>query len=236
MKVAILYICTGKYAMFWQDFYQSMERHFLPNIEKCYFVFTDQTIQHAGPNVRFIEQQHLGWPYDTLLRFHMFYEVKEELSQFDYIFFLNANTKCIAEIDETILPQKEDLMALVHPGFYNKGRISFTYEDNPQSLAYIPKNKGQHYYMGAFNGGKSKAYLKMIETLAYRIEKDLKKDIIAVWHDESHLNRYLLHRKVKKLDPGYGYPEGWELPFDKKIIILDKNKFGGHEFLRTNET
>lgn len=164
----------------------------------------------------------------------MFYEIKDQLTKFDYVFFLNANMKCVAVIDETILPKKEDLIAVVHPGFHNQSRENFTYEENPKSLAYVERNRGKYYFMGGFNGGRSRAYIKLIEALAYRIEKDLKKGIIAVWHDESHLNRYLLHRLVKKLSPAYGYPEGLALPFEKKILILNKNKLGGHDFLRSN--
>lgn len=234
MKIAILYICTGRYAMFWKNFHNGMEKYFLPNIAKHYFVFTDQYIESVNKNVHIIEQKHLGWPFDTLLRFHMFQQIKDQLGKFEYIFFLNANMLCVAPIDETILPTKEQLVGICHPGFYNRERKYFTYDRNPKCLAYIPDNKGTHYYMGGFNGGKAKAYIKLIERLAHRIKKDLEKDIIAVWHDESHLNRYLLHRKVKKLGPSYGYPEGWILPFDPKIIILDKNNLGGHMFLRSS--
>ena len=42
MKVAILYICTGRYAQFFDGFYKSAEQYLLKGIEKRYFVFTDQ--------------------------------------------------------------------------------------------------------------------------------------------------------------------------------------------------
>jgi len=59
-------------------------------------------------------------------------------------------------------------------------------------------------------------------------------DVMAVWHDESHLNKYAVEHEaeIKPLSPAYCYPEGWNLPFDKKIISLDKGKYGGHAFLR----
>ena len=38
------------------------------------------------------------------------------------------------------------------------------------------------------------------------------------WHKEGDLQR---KRK-----------QGWKIPFEKKILILDKNKKGGHNFLR----
>lgn len=232
MKIGILYICTGKYALFWPTFFKSMEIFFLPNFEKHYFVFTDQSISIMGDHIHVIEQRHLGWPFDTLLRFHMFYSIRDSLKELDYLFFLNANMLCVALIDESIVPKKEKLMGVLHPGFYNRPRSFFTYEKNPRSLAYIPYHKGSYYYMGGFSGGETKAYLKLSRTLASRIEQDLKKEVVALWHDESHLNRYLLHRRVLKLNPAYGYPEKWNLPFEKKIVIRDKRVYGGHVFLR----
>jgi len=48
-KIGILYICTGKYDIFWKDFYLSCEKYLLNDIdengnkkfEKHYFVWTD---------------------------------------------------------------------------------------------------------------------------------------------------------------------------------------------------
>lgn len=40
-KVGMLYICTGKYTVFWPEFYRTFNEKFLPNCEKEYFVFTD---------------------------------------------------------------------------------------------------------------------------------------------------------------------------------------------------
>lgn len=40
-SIGILYICTGPYALFWKDFYESFENKFLPSYEKKYYVFTD---------------------------------------------------------------------------------------------------------------------------------------------------------------------------------------------------
>ena len=60
-----------------------------------------------------------------------------------------------------------------------------------------------------------------------RIDQDDKNGIVAVWHDESHLNRYLSETfaldQLKTLTPSYCYPESWNLPFKKKILALDKN-------------
>lgn len=40
-KVGILYVCTGKYDIFWPDFYETAEMLLLPDCEKTYLVLTD---------------------------------------------------------------------------------------------------------------------------------------------------------------------------------------------------
>lgn len=234
-KIAILYICTGKYDIFWEGFYKSSEQYFLQGHTKEYFVFTDKEISYVNKRVHTIYQEKLGWPYDTLMRFKMFHSIKERLSSFDYIFFINANMRFLKPVNAEVLPNEEEgLLVVKHPGFFNKKREEFTYDINPKSLAFIPPDKGKYYFMGGFNGGKAKDYLQLIENLHTNINQDLENGIIAVWHDESHLNKYMLDRNAKILNPEYGYPEGWNLPFEKKIIILDKTNFGGHNFLRGN--
>ena len=71
MKIGILTICTGKYTIFFDSLYESLEKHFLKGYEKTYYVFTDGEIREEDNVVR-IEQTKLGWPYDTMMRFNMF--------------------------------------------------------------------------------------------------------------------------------------------------------------------
>lgn len=44
-EIAILYIGVGRYIEFFEEFYNSCEKNFFPNINKKYFVFTDSEIQ-----------------------------------------------------------------------------------------------------------------------------------------------------------------------------------------------
>ncbi len=237
MKIGILYICTGKYNIFWKSFYESSEKYLLRNHEIKYFVFTDaKNIDYQNnENIVRIYQKNLGWPQNTLRRFHIFNKHKKILGCMDFLFFCNANLLFVNEVNEEILPYEEELVVFKHPGYWNKQRSRFPYETNPESLAYIPSDKGNTYVMGGLNGGKTEDFLKMSQILSTNIDKDLKKGIIAVWHDESHLNNYIVDKKVKILDPSYGYVEDWNLPFHPKIVIRDKNQYGGHEFLRRKD-
>ena len=233
-KVAILYIATGNYYFFFKRFYESFEEKFLLSSEKHYFIFTDADdlgIEEDSPRIHKIYQAQLGWPKDTLYRFKMFLSIEEELKKFDYIFFMNSNLICLEEITEyEFLPTKEELLVVRHPGFYNKEKNHILpYERRRSSKAYIPflSLKKTAYYMGGLNGGKSKYYLSLIHTLNNWINEDEKKGITALWHDESHLNKYIYTYKgpIKVLSPSYGYPEDQDLPFKVKILILEKYKY-----------
>lgn len=234
--IGVLYICTGKYKVFWKDFFISAEKFFLPSGEKKYFVFTDaEEIYGEGTeNIRKVYQGFLGWPFDTLLRFDMFSKVQEELVDCEYLFFFNSNVLFRDFIGNDILPgsKNDGLVAVLHPGLWNSSPDFFPYERNIHSTAYIGYGVGEHYFMGGMNGGQSGAYLELIDTLKNNIIHDLKNEITAISHDESHLNRYLVDKTPLILNPSYGYPEGWCLPFKPIISIVSKSRFGGHDFLR----
>jgi len=236
MKIGILYICTGKYIRFFDSFFESAELHFLKGNEIHYFVFTDGNLDifASCDRIHRIEQPKLGWPHDTLMRFHMFSRISDLLTTMDFLFFFNANMRFVEDIENDILPDESDhwLVGVIHPVFVGRDKVEFTYDNNPKSTAYIPKGEGDFYYQGCLSGGRSREYLSLSHELLRNIDIDQSKGIIALWHDESHLNRYFLNHKPKRLDPGYAYPEDWDIPFEKKIVQLDKNKKGGHAFLR----
>lgn len=236
-KVGVLYIATGKYTIFWSSFYESSKNHFLKtDYDIHYFVFTDGDIKDANDSrVHVIHQEALPWPLTTLYRFKIFQQARRALQEMDYLYFFNANMLFLEPVGEEILPGKDhDLVFVQHPLMSRKTVSEFSYERNPESLAYIPLGAGKTYFMGGLNGGRSRAYLEMIDELERRITVDETKNIIAIWHDESHLNRYALDHadRIKVLDPSYGYAEGRDLPFKKRILIRDKKYHGGDKFLR----
>lgn len=229
-KVAILYICTGKYDVFWKEFYESYEEMFLPNSRKEYFVFTDAEELYEEDNcerIHRIYQKQLGWPDDTLMRYHMFDSISEQLEKFDYVYFMNANCKCVDLIsEEEFLPKEKDILVVQHPGEYNKKPRWYSYDRNPESTAYIPKGEGQYYICGGINGGKAEAYLQLVKELKRNIDIDKSKGVVAKWHDESHINRYILeHDNWVMLSPSYCYAEGWNIPYEPKIMVREKSKY-----------
>ena len=230
MKIAVLYICTGKYNQFFQGFYESSEKYLLKGIAKIeYFVFTDDMNLSQAEHVHLIQKKCQGFPADSLFRFEMFLQVKEELSKFDYVYFFNANTEFKQPVGKEILP--DDNVGLVMAEWPGKRKpfkhpMFYPYERNKKSLAYVApfENKPYVYYMGGVNGGKAKDFLPMIEELAHNIREDYNNGIIARVHDESHINKYMRTHDCKTLTPEYCWPEEWSSSFKPKIVFRNKVK------------
>jgi histo-blood group ABO system transferase len=223
-KVGLCIVATGRYDHFIAPLVDSARKYFCPNQDVTYFVFTDGTIPQAPDIVR-IEQKRLGWPYDTMMRFEIYAANEQPLKKMDYLFACDADMLFVDTVGDEILSK---FVGTQHPGFVNKRG---SYETNPKSLAYVPENKGKIYFAGGFWGGFSTKFLKVCNELNRRIHVDLSNNIIPVWHDESHLNRYCIdHPPTKVLSPSYCYPENWSLPYHRRLLALDKN----HSEMRKN--
>lgn len=238
MKVGILYIALGKYDRFFKEFYRSCEKFFLPDSLKMYYVWTDSdSPDFTNSNICKFPSVKLGWPDDTMLRFQKFYQNRTILAHNDVLFFFNANVLFNKPILESeVMPSSEfPLVGVEHPHFYNRSNVEFPYERDPVSKFSIPYGSGKTYYQGCFNGGYSEYFLEMSKILDSKIHLDVDAGHIPIWHDESALNWYYYqnHNLVKKLTPAYAYPESLNIPFEKKILQLDKSKLGGHDYLRS---
>ncbi len=215
--VGLCIMATGKYIKFVQPLISSARKHFCANHSVHYFVFTDQSFATADDSIR-IEQKRLGWPHDTLMRFEVYAKQAELLEKMDYVFALDADMRFVGRVGDEILA---DRVATRHPGFVGKRG---TYETNPISTACVKQSEGRYYFAGGFYGGSREEFLKMARTVTGNIKKDLAKSFIAVWHDESHLNRYYIDNPPTKiLSPAYCYPENRRLPYPKKLLALVKN-------------
>lgn len=237
MTVGILYIGIGNYMLLWENFFKSAEKYLFPNVNKRYYLFTDKELS-VSKSVSVYHQKDLGGYNNTLYRFKMFYEHRDDLYKCDYLFFFNGDTlfKRIIYLEE-LMPTAENgfLVGLVWHIYKIKDRDTFPYDRNPNSAAYIPYGQGLYYFQGGLNGGRTFEYMQLIESCMRDIEMDCKKGIVALVNDESYLNKYLLGRKVKIVGTEYGKPEKWYFPINRKIIFRDKNNFFRNRGLEYNK-
>jgi histo-blood group ABO system transferase len=222
-NVGLMIVATGKYVSFVPPLLDSARKHFCPGHKVTFFVFTEGQLPAAPDCVR-IEQSRLGWPYDTMMRFEMYAHQADVLKEMDYLFACDADMLFVDTVGDEILCER---VGTLHPGFVGSRG---TYETRPDSLAYIPRQEGKVYFAGGFYGGRSENVLRMCAELTRRIYDDLGRGIIAVWHDESHLNRYFIDNEpTVVLPPAYCYPEypdGRPGPWKKwapKLIAIFKH-------------
>ncbi len=221
-NVGLLIMATGKYDRFITPLIESAELYFLPDHNVTYYVFTDGIIPERE-NLVVIPQQRLGWPFDTLKRYHVYYKNKKRFINEDFLFAIDADTLFRGKVGDEILG---DLVATLHHGFL--GRRG-TYETNPASHACVNSHEGTYYFAGGFYGGKNKSFLKAIKTIIDRIDNDLARGIVAIWHDESHWNRYCIdHPPTVILPSAYCYADGYSFINEIKIEALTKR----HDELR----
>lgn len=245
-KIAILYIGTGRYTIFWDEFYRSCEKNLLPKCEKHYFFFTDSNEFESNDKITIIPQENLGWPLITALRYKILNKIKEQLKDYDYAFFFNGNMEVIHKVTEDeLLPNEKEgyIVAPLHSCNKRvKSNREFDYERNPKSKSFIPYGEGTHYFHAGLLGGKVKEFLEMLDVCEKMMDDDIKNNFIPKFHDESVFNKYVLTRPHKILSNNYIHPTHGK-PFLKlnpsvKIIQRDKAKFkyGGHAYLRGETT
>lgn len=241
-KIAVLYIGTGRYTIFWDEFYRSCEKNLLRNYEKHYFFFTESKEFESNEKITIVHQENLGWPLITALRFKILNKIKDELKDYDWAFFFNGNMEVIREVkEEEFLPNENEgfIVAPLHSGNKRmKSNYEFDYERNPKSASYIPYGEGKYYFHAGLLGGRVPEFLKMLEVCEKMMDEDLKNNIIPKFHDESVFNKYVLTGAHKILSNYYIHPAHGKpfLKFNPKVKIIqrDKSKFkyGGHAYLR----
>lgn len=222
MKIALLTIATNNYKSLLKDLLVSIDKNYLTAVKKDIFIFSDSDQFTSSNNLIIKQIQHEQWPYVTLKRFEYFLSVADKLKDYDKVVYLDCDLVINEKIDA--LPESF-LFGVCHPS--NIFDVSFwPTERDPRSTAFLPVKKDMPYVQGCLWGGDGKTIVQLIENLYYNIKKDLSEDFVAVWHDESHLNKYFSYFKrneIKILNPGYAYPENWQLNFKKNIIHKDKN-------------
>jgi histo-blood group ABO system transferase len=221
-KVGLLIVATGRYDVFVDPLIASARQHFCPNHQVTYYVFTDGVISPASDVVQ-VFQRRVGWPFDTLMRNSMYLQNKELFKDEDYLFALDADMLFLDTVGDEILGER---VATLHPGYTMTGSKP-TYETNPKSAAFVQEGEASFYFAGGFFGGSQREFIKLIAETSSRIQKDLDNGIIAIWHDESHWNRYCIDYPPQViLSPSYCFAENIsEMGFSEHVVAEYKKMF-----------
>lgn len=202
MKTALLVIATGEmYHKYVTPLLDSAKEFF---VEHDAIVWTDSLAAAGTFDAKFVlTKEALGFPGETLHRYHTILEQEWLLKTYDQLFYIDVDMLFVARVGEEIF--SPGITATLHPGYVG---TCGTPERRRESIAFISPMQPNRYFCGGFNGGSASAFLRMSEELSSNIIFDAQHNITAVWHDESHLNRYLYNNTPSTvLDPSYCYPE-----------------------------
>ncbi|XP_069056564.1 histo-blood group ABO system transferase-like isoform X4 [Pleurodeles waltl] len=190
-------------------FLETSDKFFMMGHKVIYYVYTDQpdkvecTTIHNDRECKVYKTSS----YDSKARVFMkrmeilHLDIKSKKIDVQYLVCADVDIVFHDQVGVEIL---SDLVATLHPGYYKTDRSYFTYERRTSSQAYIPSNEGDFYYQANFFAGKVQEIYQMTKSCDEAIKIDDSNGIIAVYHDESHFNKYLLHHKPTKiLSPEY---------------------------------
>lgn len=239
-KIAVVCIClNSNYWEYLSPMLESARKFLLKGHDIDFICWTDMPSE-TKIDAKIIPTEPFQWPLPTLHRYHLFLKEEELLSQYDFIFYVDADMKFVSRVGDEILG---DLVGAVHPMYYIKQNLIPPYEPNEKSTAFIPRTgrvveKGKKrfeplYFAGGLQGGRSDVFIKAMKVMRERIDEDFtKNNYVAIWNDESHWNRYCFENPpTVVLNPSYVYPDSlikeyyvpaWGRNYCPKLMTLTK--------------
>ena len=173
-----------------------------------------------------IEIASLSWPWATLMRYHLITNYID-LAMSENICYIDADSIVHEPFWETPIFEsaRNGLIFVQHPGYFRGipaknffGRIRdlikdfklFTlegglgnWEKRKISSAYVDRRRRNTYVCGGVWMGKLNSIKTMSRKLQENVDLDLADNLIARWHDESHLNRYYVNSNAHLVGPEF---------------------------------
>ncbi|XP_035484618.1 N-acetyllactosaminide alpha-1,3-galactosyltransferase-like isoform X3 [Scophthalmus maximus] len=191
-----------------KTFLTSAEQHFMLGLPVTYYVFTD--LPEMVPNIELGPHRslkvikvakHSRWQDISMMRMKTISEAiaAEICHNFTYVFCFDVDQEFKGRFGSEALG---DSVALLHAHYYKRPQNMFTYDRNSKSKAYM--ETGDFYYHAAIFGGAWENVKNLTDSCYLSIMEDKLNNVEALWHDESHLNKYFwLNKPSKLLSPEY---------------------------------
>ncbi|XP_032416378.1 N-acetyllactosaminide alpha-1,3-galactosyltransferase-like [Xiphophorus hellerii] len=207
--VALTVFAVGRYLeAYLEAFLSSAEEHFMLGLPVTYFVFTDlpekmpKITLAPQRNIKIVKvEKHSRWQDISMMRMKTISEVIDTVLKhnFTYVFCFDVDQIFKGRFGSEALGES---VALLHAHYYKLPKDKFTYDTNPESKACM--TEGDYYYHAAIFGGTCEKVKALADYCYVNIMEDKLKNVEALWHDESHLNKYFwLNKPTKLLSPEY---------------------------------
>ncbi|XP_041068289.1 N-acetyllactosaminide alpha-1,3-galactosyltransferase-like [Carcharodon carcharias] len=239
--IGLTVFAIGRYLdRYLKDFLESAEQHFMKGHRVIYYVMVD--VASKVPALKMPSEwtmiviqvpKQSRWQDISMMRMYQINDFIQDRVQFqvthlfcfdvDQVFVVRFGVEALA--DSVIQILKNIKTGSCGRKIHRGDEVSDSPGDNGLMFSggvmvqgevggSVCENKGDFYYHAAVFGGRPDLVLNLTRTCLEGIIRNKSKKIEAVWHDESHLNRYFLdHKPAKLLSPEYC----WDLKPAKHI-------------------
>ena len=116
MKIAITFWGTQKYIEFLPEWYERLEKYFVPGVEKQYFVFTDGDLEGCPDNITKMEIPHYGFPTTYHKTFEEMLRLEKEVVDYDWLVSVDADLyiQQTVEYEDFFAEDKNILQCIIH--------------------------------------------------------------------------------------------------------------------------
>jgi hypothetical protein len=211
-----------------------------------------------GTNLVTVRFESSPWPTPTLLRYELLVKAADKIEG-EIVMHLDADMLFAGSLTKKDLIQSignYEIALVRHPGYfrpYRFAKVMFyfknpryilsdlkscllnggrgSWEKNSDSLAFVSRKDRKVYVCGATWFGKKNSIIDLCSSLSLRIQEDLSKNIIAKFHDESHLNWFAANNEVSLLSPKFCYDENYPQLSGIKptLVAVEKGQGTGWE-------
>ena len=183
------------------SFIRNIKENFCPNIDKKIFVFTtedekydDSVIIKKLPCISYFKDK-------CPMKYIEFQKHITDYREYDYVYYIDCRLRFLFEVNEEVLCSS---IGVLHPGYIEKDESEHSYDRNSSSSACIEIGKGKNYYFDTIVGGSCTNFIKTVNIISDLHSRDYQNKVVALWGDESYLNKYFLYNEPKlKLSPEY---------------------------------
>lgn len=206
-RIAVVVPVSRGEEMFLPSFVRALQRNFLPGLPKEVLVMKSVQGDEKQANGLLDEVRDTsvkvmidsaGGSVHERVMWHA-----ESWKHAAYVYLMRPQMLVQVPVGQEVLG---DLVAVLHPGFFDKSREKFTYEWRQQSAACVASNEGRVYVTAAWCGGKTDAFAAALARMVEMERHDQRIGIKAVWAEESYWNRHCVdHPPAVLLPPAYAW-------------------------------
>ncbi|XP_061876102.1 histo-blood group ABO system transferase 1-like isoform X6 [Colius striatus] len=220
-----------RYVQFIKGFMSSANKYFLAGHQVNFYLFTDNPeqishLQLAPENHLFVipVQNHTRWQDISLRRMGIISTYIQSRFQYevDYLYSIDIDVQLVEHVGVEII---DTLVGTISSWHYDTRRESKPYEPRAESRAAVPQGEGDFYYTASFYGGSVAEVYRLTRACFKVILEDRGNGIEARWHDESHLNKYLLeHKPTRLLSPEYCWDAELSRPRIIQVLVVHQDE------------